>query len=175
MTREEKNKQIEVLTEQLEGMEVMYLTDISGLNAEQTSNLRRLCFKNNIQLSVVKNTLLRKAMERSGKDFEELYPTLKGSTSIMISETANLPARMIKDIRKKKAEKPAVKGAYIQEAIYLGDDKLELLSALKSKEELVADVIALLQSPIKNVVSGLRGSGGDKIGGLLKALEERAA
>lgn len=174
MTRAEKNKEIELLTEALEGSDVMYITDIEGLNAVQTSNLRRLCFKAGIQLSVVKNTLLRKAMENSSKDFEGLYPTLKGSTSIMMSNTGNAPAKLIQDLRKKKQAKPVLKGAYIQEAIFVGDQNLEALSALKSKEELVADIIALLQSPAKNVISGLKGAGGT-LAGLLKTLEERAA
>lgn len=174
MTREEKNNEIEVLVEQLEGSSIVYITDIAGLDATQTSNLRRLCFKSGISLKVVKNTLLRKAMERSSKDFDGLYPTLKGNTSIMIAEVANAPAKMIKDLRKKKQEKPVLKGAFIEEAIFIGDDQLEPLSSLKSKEELVADVIALLQSPAKNVISGLNGAGG-KLAGLLKTLEERAA
>jgi len=173
MTREEKNNEIEVLLEQLENSSVVYITDIAGLDAVQTSNLRRMCFKSGISLKVVKNTLLRKAMERSSKDFDGLYPTLKGNTSIMIAEVANAPAKMIKDLRKKKQEKPVLKGAFIEEAIFIGDDQLEPLSSLKSKEELVADVIALLQSPAKNVISGL--NAGSRLAGLLKALEERAA
>jgi large subunit ribosomal protein L10 len=156
MTREEKNK------------------DIDGLNAVQTSNLRRLCYKADISLSVVKNTLLRKAMENSSKNYDELYPTLKGSTSIMMSETGNAPAKLIKGLRKKKQAKPILKGAYIQEAIFVGDQNLEALAALKSKEELVAEIIALLQSPAKNVISGLKSAGGT-LAGLLKTLEERAA
>lgn len=174
MTREEKNKEIENLVERLEGSDVLYITDIAGLDAVQTSNLRRTAFKAGIQLNVVKNTLLKKAMERSSKDFEALYPTLKGSTSIMMAEAGNAPARMIEDLRKKKQEKPVLKGAYIEEAVFIGDDQLKTLSSLKSKEELVADIIALLQSPAKNVISGLNGAGG-KLAGLLKTLEERAA
>jgi len=174
MTREEKNKQIELLTETLEGTDVMYITDMQGLDAAQTTSLRRLCYKADIKLNVVKNTLLRKAMEKSSKNFEDLYPTLKGSTSIMMSETGNAPAKLIKDFRKKKQTLPILKGAYIQEAIFVGDHNLEALSALKSKDELVADIIALLQSPAKNVISGLK-SGGATLVGLLKTLEERAA
>ncbi len=174
MTREEKNKEIETLVERLEGANVLYITDIEGLDAVETSNLRRTAFKAGIQLNVVKNTLLKKAMERSSKDYEGLYPVLKGSTSIMIAEAGNAPARMIKDLRKKKQEKPVIKGAFIEEAIFIGDDQLDTLSSLKSKEELVADIIALLQSPAKNVISGLKGSGGT-LAGLLKTLEERAA
>ena len=174
MTREEKNKEIEVLTEALKGTDVVYLADIAGLDAEQTSTLRRMCFKNQVSLSVVKNTLLKKAMEKSGKDFEGLFDTLKGNTSIMISEKGNAPAKLIQDLRKKKQEKPLLKGAYIEESIYVGDENLEALASLKSKDELVADVVALLQSPAKNVVSALQ-SGKNTIGGLIKALEERAA
>lgn len=171
MTREEKNKEIDSITEVLQNSDTVYLTDIAGLNAEQTTALRRLCFKSGIKMNVVKNTLLKKAMERSDKDFEELFETLKGNTSIMISDTANAPARLIKDFRKKQ-EKPLLKGAYVQESIYLGDENVDTLANLKSKEELIADVIALLQSPAKNVVSALE-SGKNNITGLLKALEER--
>lgn len=171
MTREEKNKEIESITEVLQSSDTVYLTDIAGLNAEQTTALRRLCFKSGIKMNVVKNTLLKKAMERSDKDFEELFETLKGNTSIMISDTANAPARLIKDFRKKQ-EKPLLKGAYVQESIYIGDENVEALANLKSREELIADVIALLQSPAKNVVSALE-SGKNNITGLLKALEER--
>lgn len=174
MTREEKNQEIEALTKALVNSEVLYLTDIEGLNAEDTSTLRRLCFKNEIKLSVVKNTLLKKAMEKSGKNYDELFPTLKGNTSIMIAEKGNAPAKMIKDLRKKKKEKPILKGAYVEESIYVGDENLEALASLKSKDELIGDVIALLQSPVKNVVSALE-SGKNNIGGLIKALEERAA
>ncbi len=173
MTKEEKNKAIDHLSEVLTGTEILYVADISGLNAEQTSTLRRLCFKNNIGLSVVKNTLLKKAMERSDKEFEDLYPILKGNTSIMVSDTGNAPAKLIKEFRK-KAEKPLLKGAYVQESVYVGDENLEALAALKSKSELIGEVIGLLQSPAKNVVSALQ-SGKNTLGGLLKTLEERAA
>jgi large subunit ribosomal protein L10 len=173
MNKEEKNLEIEKLTEVLEASNILYITDIAGLNAEQTSNLRRLAFKSNIQLNVVKNTLLKKAMEKSGKSFDELFPTLKGNTSIMVSDTGNAPAKLIKEFRK-KSQKPILKGAYIDESVYIGDDQVEALSTLKSREELIADVIALLQSPAKNVVSALQ-SGKNTLGGLLKTLEERGA
>jgi len=173
MTREEKNLAIENLTEVLDSANILYVTDMSGLNAEQTSNLRRMCYKNGIKLNVVKNTLLKKAMERSEKSFDELFPILKGNTSIMISETGNAPAKLIKEFRK-KAAKPVLKGAYVDESIYIGDDQVEALSTLKSKEELIGDVIMLLQSPAKNVVSALQ-SGKNTLAGLMKALEERAA
>ncbi|MDX5405316.1 MAG: 50S ribosomal protein L10 [Bacteroidota bacterium] len=173
MTREEKNQIIEELTQVLDNTNTIYLTDIAGLNASSTSNLRRLAFKSSIQMSVVKNTLLKKAMERSSKNFDELYETLKGNTSIMLSETGNAPAKLIKEFRK-KSDKPILKGAFIEEAVYVGDDQLEALSSIKSREELIGDVIALLQSPAKNVISALQGGGGHKIAGLVKALEERA-
>ncbi|MDX5325705.1 MAG: 50S ribosomal protein L10 [Bacteroidota bacterium] len=173
MTREEKNQIIEELTQVLDNTNTIYLTDIAGLNASSTSNLRRLAFKSSIQMSVVKNTLLKKAMERSSKNFDELYDTLKGNTSIMLSETGNAPAKLIKEFRK-KSDKPILKGAFIEEAVYVGDDQLEALSSIKSREELIGDVIALLQSPAKNVISALQGGGGHKIAGLVKALEERA-
>jgi len=173
MTREEKNQVIEDLTQALVENKNIYLADISGLDADATSRLRRLCFNRKVSLSVVKNTLLRKAMEKSGLDFEPMYDLLKGNTSIMISEAGNVPAKLIKEFRK-KSEKPLLKGAFVEEAIYIGDDQLDALSDLKSKEELIGDIIMLLQSPIKNVVSGLQGTGGQKIAGLLKALEERA-
>lgn len=173
MTREEKNLAIENLTEVLKGAEVLYVADIAGLNAEQSSSLRRLCFKNEVKINVVKNTLLKKAMERSEKNFEDLFPTLKGNTTIMVSETANAPAKLIKEFRK-KAQKPFLKGAYIQESIYVGDDQLDALATLKSKEELIGEVITLLQSPAQNVISALQ-SGKNTLGGLMKTLEERAA
>lgn len=173
MTREEKNKEIEGLTEILKGTNILYIADIAGLDADQTSNLRRMCYKSSIKINVVKNTLLRKAMERSERNFEELYPILKGNTSIMIAETGNAPAKLIKELRKKQ-EKPLLKGAFINESVYIGDNQLETLAALKSKEELIGDVITLLQSPAKNVVSALQ-SGKNTLAGLLKSLEERAA
>lgn len=173
MTREEKNQVIEDLTQTLVENKNIYLADISGLDADATSRLRRLCFNRKVSLSVVKNTLLKKAMEKSGLDFEPMYDLLKGNTSIMISEAGNVPAKLIKEFRKKN-DKPLLKGAFVEEAIYIGDDQLDALSDLKSKEELIGDIIMLLQSPIKNVVSGLQGTGGQKIAGLLKALEERA-
>ncbi|GAB5556477.1 MAG: 50S ribosomal protein L10 [Schleiferiaceae bacterium] len=173
MTREEKNQAIQELTELLEGSNTVYIADIAGLNAVDTSNLRRAAFSKQIKLSVVKNTLLKKAMEASSKDFEELYPTLVGNTSIMIAEAGNAPAKLIKDFRK-KVEKPILKGAFIEESIYIGDDQLESLTQIKSKEELIGDVITLLQSPAKNVISALQGGGSQKLAGLVKALEERA-
>lgn len=171
MTREEKSQVIEVLTTKLSEGNIIYLADISGLNALDTSNLRRACFKANIKLAVVKNTLLEKAMEKSDKDFGELPSTLKGNTSLMFAETGNAPAKLIKEFRK-KSDKPVLKGAYVEEAIYVGDDQLETLVNIKSKEELIGDIITLLQSPAKNVVSALQ-SGGNKLSGIIKTLSDK--
>ena len=171
MTREEKNIAIENLKESLQDTKNLYLTDIAGLNAAQTSALRRACFKAGITLSVVKNTMLAKAMEESDTDYGVLKDILKGNTSLMFSETGNAPAKVIKEFRK-KADKPLLKGAFIEEAIYVGDDQLETLTALKSKEELIGDIIMLLQSPAKNVVSALQWGSG-KLAGIVQTLAER--
>lgn len=171
MTREEKAQVIEELTGQLADNANIYLADISGLNAGTTSDLRRACFKANVQLAVVKNTLLEKAMEASERDFGELPTVLKGNTSVMYSETGNAPAKVIKNFRK-KSEKPLLKGAFIEETIYLGDDQLDMLVDIKSKEELIGDIIGLLQSPAKNVISALQ-SGGGKLSGILKTLSQK--
>lgn len=173
MTKEEKSVIIEDLTAQLADNTNIYLADISGLNADSTSALRRACFKENIKLAVIKNTLLAKAMEASDKDFGDLPEVLKGNTSMMISETGNAPAKLIQDFRKKrKSEKPLLKGAFIESAVYIGDDQLDTLVNIKSREELIGDIIGLLQSPAKNVVSALQ-SGGGKLSGILKTLSER--
>jgi len=171
MTREDKSQVIDNLTTKLTENSTIYLADISGLNALSTSNLRRACFKANVKLEVVKNTLLFKAMEKSDKQFGELSETLVGNTSIMIAEVSNAPAKVIKEFRK-KSEMPLLKGAYIEEAIYVGDDQLDLLVNIKSKEELIGDIIGLLQSPAKNVISALQ-SGGNKLSGILKTLSEK--
>ena len=171
MTREEKSQVIEVLTTQLTEGTIIYLADISGLNALETSNLRRACFKANIKLAVVKNSLLEKAMAKSDKDFGELPEILKGNTSLMITDTGNAPAKLIKEFRK-KSKKPLLKGAYIEEAIYVGDDQLDALVNIKSKEELIGDIITILQSPAKNVISALQ-SGGNKLSGILTTLSEK--
>jgi len=143
------------------------------LNAETTSNLRRACFKANIKLEVVKNTLLAKAMEASEKDFGDLSTVLVGNTAMMLSETGNAPAKLIKEFRK-KSEKPILKGAFIEEAVYLGDDQVEALVNIKSKDELIGEIIGLLQSPAKNVVSALQ-SGGGTLAGIIKTLSEKEA
>ena len=172
MTREEKNQQIDNLVEQIQENPNFYIADISGLDAESTTKLRGLAFKKEIGIAVVKNTLLQKAMEKiDGVDYSELYDSLNGPTSLFFSAVGNAPARLIKDFRK-KSEKPLLKAAFVEETAYIGDDQLEALSNIKSKDELIADVIALLQSPTKNVVGALQ-SGGNKLTGLLKALEER--
>tara|TARA_B100000809_G_scaffold266343_1_gene328609 strand:- start:2489 stop:3010 length:522 start_codon:yes stop_codon:yes gene_type:complete len=171
MTRQEKSKVIEELTAQLADNANIYLADISGLNAVKTSDLRRACYKADVQLNVVKNTLLTKAMEASDRDFGELPSVLTGNTSVMYSETGNAPAKVIKNFRK-KSEKPLLKGAFIEEAVYIGDDQLDMLVDIKSKEELIGDIIGLLQSPAKNVISALK-SGGGTIAGIIKTLSER--
>ena len=173
MTREEKATVIEDLTTQLGDNSTIYLADISGLNAISTSDLRRACFKANVKLAVVKNTLLAKAMEASDKDFGELPEVLKGNTSLMLSETGNAPAKLIKEFRKKrKAEKPILKGAFIETAVFVGDDQLEALVNIKSREELIGEIIGLLQSPAKNVISAIK-SGGSTIAGIIKTLSEK--
>lgn len=173
MKKEEKDQVIVALTEDLKLANNLYITDISELNVEITNALRRLCYKRNIRLTVVKNTLLKKAMESSERDFTALYPVLKGGTSIMICETSNVPAKLISEFRKSnKIEKPILKGAYIQESIYLGNNQLEILASLKSKAELIGDIIGLLQSPAKNVINALQ-SGGHTISGIVKSLSEK--
>lgn len=171
MTREEKSQVIQDLTGKLSDNPVIYLADISGLNASDTSDLRRACFKADVKLAVVKNTLLAKAMDSSDKDFGDLPDVLKGNTSLMMSETGNAPAKVIKAFRKKN-EKPILKGAYVEEAVYVGDDQLDNLVNIKSKEEVIGDIIGLLQSPAKNVISALQ-SGGGKIHGILQTLSDK--
>jgi len=171
MTREEKSQVIKEITVDLANNSNIYLADISGLNAGSTSDLRRACFKANVRLAVVKNTLLEKAMEASDREFGELPTVLKGNTSVMYSETGNAPAKVIKAFRK-KSDKPLLKGAFIEETIYLGDEQLDMLVDIKSKEEIIGDIITLLQSPAKNVISALQSSGG-KLSGILKTLSQK--
>ncbi len=154
MTREEKSIAIEDLTAKLAESNIFYIADTSGLNAETTSNLRRACFKAGIKLEVVKNTLLEKAMQASANDYGDLPSILKGNSSIFISDTANAPAKIIKDFRK-KSDKPVFKGAYINSEIYIGDNLLDSLVALKSKEEVIGEIIGLLQSPAKRIIAAL--------------------
>ena len=172
MTRTEKDQLIDELVQMLAEKNVVYLTDASGLDSESTTSLRRECYKKDIRVRVVKNTLLRKALERiEDRDYSELYDVLKGQTALLVGDVGNAPARVLKEFRKKH-DMPLLKGAYVEQATYLGDNNLEALTNIKSKEELVADVIALLQSPMKNVVGALN-SGGNTVSGLVKALQER--
>lgn len=152
---------------------VLYLTDATGLNAEETTQLRRACYKNDIRMRVVKNTLLRRAMEASEvTDFSELYEVLTGQTALLVGNVGNAPAKILKEFRK-KSDMPTLKAAYVEESTYLGDDQIDALTAIKSKDELIAELIALLQSPMKNVVGALN-SGGNTVSGLVKALQERS-
>jgi len=171
MKKEEKQQAIDSLAEQLKNSNHFYLTDISNLNVETTNKLRRLCFRRNIQLQMVKNTLLKKAMERAERDYDSLYDILKGSTSIMFSETGNAPAKLIKEFRK-TSNRPILKGAFVEETCYLGDNQLDFLVNIKSKNELIGDIIAMLQSPAKNVISALQ-SGGGTLAGIVKTLSEK--
>ena len=171
MNKQEKNQMIATLEEMLNDNANFYLADISGLNAEQNSALRRLCFKREVSLKVVKNTLLKKAFEKNNTDFSELYNILVGNTSIMQAEAANTAARVIKEFRKKN-EKPILKAAYLEESLYIGDENLSTLADLKSKNELIGDIITLLQSPAKNVITSLQ-SGGNKLSGIVRALQEK--
>jgi large subunit ribosomal protein L10 len=171
MTKQEKIQEIEDLTTEISAVKNLYLTDIAGLDAVQTTALRRACFNANIKLTVVKNTLLAKAMDASEKDFGELQSVLKGNTSLMFSEAGNSPAKLIKDFRK-KSDKPVLKGAYIEESIYIGDDQIDFLVSIMSKVVLIGVVITILQSPAKNVILALQ-SGGSNISGILKTLSER--
>jgi large subunit ribosomal protein L10 len=171
MRREEKEVIIDNLAQRLDETKHFYLTDISSLNAEQTSNLRRKCFEKEVSLLVVKNTLLRQAMEKSEGDFNDLYDLLKDSTSIMFCETGNIPAKLIKEFRK-TMEKPLLKAAFVEESIYIGDDQLEALSNIKSKDELLGDLLMLLQSPATNLVSAIASSS-SKMAGALLTLSEK--
>ena len=174
MTREEKSAVIESLKNQLNEVDAFYITDSSTLTVEQVNNFRGLCFEKGIEMKVVKNTLMRKALESfpEDKNYEGLYDALKGPTAVLFSSgAAALPAKALKEFRKDH-EKPSLKAAYIETAIYLGDEQIETLSQLKSKEDLLAEIVALLQSPAKNVISALQ-SGGKTLAGLMKALEER--
>jgi large subunit ribosomal protein L10 len=175
MNRQEKAAAIEQLKDKLSENPFFYITDTSSMNVSEISALRRVCYEKDIEIQVVKNTLAIKAMESfpEDKNFGEIFQALKGTSAIMFTNTANLPAKVIKEYRK-SGEKPKLKAAYIETAIFIGDNQLDVLAKLKSKEELVGEIIGLLQSPAKNVISALK-SGGSTIAGLVKALEERAA
>ena len=172
MRRDEKQNIIENLAERLKEYSHFYLADTAQLNAADTSALRRKCFENNIKLVVVKNTLLKRALEQSGVNFDELYPVLKGTTSIMFTNSGNAPAKLIKEFRKEH-DKPVLKAAYVQESIYVGDNMLDALISIKTKQELIGDIILLLQSPAKNVIGALQ-SGGTKIHGVLETLSKKS-
>jgi large subunit ribosomal protein L10 len=172
MNREEKNQMIADLKGKLEANAHFYLTDISAMTVEDSNKLRGSFHEHGIRVEVVKNTLLKKAMESAEADYSPLYDVLKGNTSIMFTEVGNVPAKVIEKFRKDN-EKPIVKGAYVEESVYIGDDQVKVLSSIKSKDELIGDIIALLQSPAKNVISGLKG-GGSKLSGILKTLSEKA-
>jgi len=171
MKREDKNVIVEQLTNEINQAKHFYIADIGGLNASETIALRRVCYKEDIKLLVVKNTLLQKALERAEGQYEDLYPVLNGPTSIMITDTGNKPAKMVKSFRKKH-KKPELKGAYVEECVYVGENLVDTLIAVKSRNELIADVIATLQSPMNNVMSSLQ-SGKHILAGVVKTLSER--
>jgi len=173
MKREEKEQIISSLVENLSKYNNFYITDISNLTVEKTNQLRRLCFDKDVKINVAKNSLIKKALERLDGDYSPMFAALKGSTAIMYSETGNVPAKLIKQFRK-TSDRPVLKGAWIDTAVFLGDNNVDTLASLKSKSELVADIIALLQSPAKNVISGLQ-SGGQKLSGILKTLAEKGS
>lgn len=171
MKKSEKLEIIDNLTQEINSYSHFYLADVADLNAEVSSNLRRQCFNKQIKLVVVKNTLLRKALENSEKNAEELYDVLKGNTSIMFCEVGNEPAKLIKEFGK-KFKKPVLKAAYVEESVYVGENQLEVLTSIKSKNELLGELVGLLQSPIKTVLGQLQ-SGGNTIHGILQTLSEK--
>ena len=171
MRKEDKQVLIDSILNELKACPNFYLTDVSDLNAETTSQLRRQCFNSGVKMIVVKNALLHKAMLQVEKEYDNLYDVLKGSTALMLCETGNAPAKLIKNFRKTN-DRPILKGAFIEECSYIGDDMLDALCNIKSKNDLIADVIALLQSPMKNLVSGLQSSG-HKLSGILETLSEK--
>ena len=173
MRKEDKLTIIDQIAATLKEYSCVYLAETNGLDAEKTSALRRECFKQGVKLVAVKNTLLKKAMEQSDVDYSGLYPALKGSTSLMLSNTGNAPAKLIKGFLKKDDVLPALKAAFVEETAYLGADQLDFLASLKSKNERIADIVALLQSPAKNVISGLQGAAGNKIHGILETLSKK--
>lgn len=174
MKKEDKIVVIEKIAQTLKEYSCFYLAETAGLDAEQTTNLRRACNKADIKLMVVKNTLLHKALESLDGDYSELYSSLEGPTSVMFSNVGNAPAKLIKEMTGKDKTLPRFKAAYVEETVYVGENQLETLVAIKSKNELIADVVALLQSPAKNVVSALQ-SGGNKLHGILETLSKKEA
>ncbi|MBO7491581.1 MAG: 50S ribosomal protein L10 [Bacteroidales bacterium] len=171
MKKDQKSQIIEEIAQDLANYANVYVIDIAGFTVSTVNQLRRNCFKRDVKLKVVKNTLLKRAMEQSASDYSELYETLHGSSAIMLCNTGNVPAKLIKEFRTKNA-KPIIKGAFIEETAYIGDENLEALCSIKSRDELLGDIIGLLQSPAKNVVSALQ-SGGGKLAGIVKTLSER--
>jgi len=171
MNKEEKHDLVLALTEQMKEYGNFYITDTSSLTVEKVNNIRRKCFESDITMQVAKNSLIKKAMEAAGGDFTPMYEALKGSSSILFSKSATAPAKLIKQLRK-TGDKPVLKAAYIDSAIFVGDNQIDTLIKLKSKEQLIGEIIGLLQSPAKNVVSALQ-SGGSTIAGLVKTLQER--
>ncbi len=172
MRKEDKYSVVENISNTLKEYSCVYLTETAGLNAEKTSELRRACAKADVKLVVVKNTLLKKAMEQSDIDYSGLYPAMKGATSLMLSNTGNAPAKLLKSFIKKDDTLPALKAAFVEETVYMGAEQLDFLASLKSKNELIADIVALLQSPAKNVISALQ-SGGNKLHGILETLSNK--
>ena len=172
MKREEKHEVVSALTERMKKYGNFYITDTSTLSVAKINNIRRKCFENEIGMQVVKNTLIRKALEQLDGEVTPLFEVLKGSSSIMFSTNANAPAKLIKELRKGKNEKPVLKAAYVDSAIFIGDDQLDALVNLKSREQLIGEIIGLLQSPAKNVIAALQ-SGGNKLAGIVKTLQER--
>ncbi len=172
MTKTEKQAAIDTLTEKFSNSSFFYFTDTSGLSVEKINKLRRICFDKGINLQVAKNTLIKKALVAGGKFSDDLDPVLNGPTAIMFTETGNVPAKVIKQFRTGDIKKPLLKAAYIDSAVYIGDDQLDALINVKSKFELIGDIVGLLQSPAKNVISALKSSG-DKLGGIVKTLQER--
>jgi len=171
MNKEEKHELVLALTEQIKEYGNFYITDTSDLTVAKVNDIRRKCFESDITMQVAKNTLIKKAMEAAGGDFSPIYDVLKGSSSILFSKSATAPAKLIKQLRR-TSEKPILKAAYIDSAIFVGDKQLDTLINLKSKEQLIGEIIGLLQSPAKNVISGLQ-SGGNKLAGIVKTLQER--
>ncbi|MFI3321431.1 MAG: 50S ribosomal protein L10 [Rikenellaceae bacterium] len=172
MKREEKTLVINALAEKLQSFPHYYIVDIATLNAEKTAALRSECYKSGITLVMVKNTLMREALKATGKENEEIFEILKGSSSVMFCETGNVPAKLIKEFGKKHG-KPELKAAYVDECTYIGAENLETLVNIKSREELIGDIVGLLQSPAKNVISALQSSG-QKLSGIVKTLSEKA-
>ncbi|MCX2479133.1 50S ribosomal protein L10 [Pedobacter sp. MC2016-15] len=172
MNREEKNEVVSALQEKMQEFGNFYIADTSSLSVEKVNNIRRKCFESGIEMQVAKNTLIRKAIEGLEGDNSDIFAALKGQSAILFSKTGNGPAKLIKALRKAGSDKPVLKAAFIDTAIFVGDNHLDALVSLKSREELIGDIVGLLQSPAKNVISALKSSGG-KIAGIVKTLQER--